>query len=300
VGLEDHPGYFGITSQGTILIHADWPVYPEEHGADLALLWLTAFPPGTAFKKVDDIDLCWLFLADLPGSPRSAPRSRHNVPRGRRRKKAKTFDERNFHIAIWHEDLVDLHKRGLINGLLTEGEALKLYWSKLPADLKELNPTPSDQDFEDTTISKSFSDAGVTVSLAGAGRYYAASLLVDVAVFDLSPFGDRVLRLFELGYYDTAVREACVRLEVQIKTAIGSRNWGDPLANEFISNLRRRGIFIESFLRVLRAQIRTAFKLIRNDFMHNFVDMDEIECRAILFRLSRVKRKIDVVLRGQS
>jgi hypothetical protein len=282
VGLEEHPGYFGITSQGAILIHADWPVYPEEHGADLALLWLTAFPPGTAFKQIDDIDQCWLFLADLLGTDH--------------RKKA--FDERNFHVAIWHEDLVNLHKGGLINGLLTEGEALRLYWSKLPADLKEENPTPSDPDFEDITLSKSFSDAGVTVSFAG--RSHAASLLVDPVVGDLSSLGDRVPRLFELGYYDTAVREACVRLEAQIKTAIGSRKWGDPLANEFITNLRSRGIFIESFLRVLRAQIRMALKFIRNDFMHNFVHMDEIECKAILFRLLRVKRAIDVVLRGQS
>ena len=50
--LEDHPGFFGITSQGVIAIHADWPMYPEEHGADLALLWLTALPQGTRFKRL--------------------------------------------------------------------------------------------------------------------------------------------------------------------------------------------------------------------------------------------------------
>lgn len=30
--LEDHPGYFGMTSRGVIAIHADWPMYPFEHG----------------------------------------------------------------------------------------------------------------------------------------------------------------------------------------------------------------------------------------------------------------------------
>ena len=65
-GLTDHPGFLGLTSRGVIEIHhGDWPVYPEEHGSDLALLWLTAFPEGTAFKRVDDIDRSILFLADV-------------------------------------------------------------------------------------------------------------------------------------------------------------------------------------------------------------------------------------------
>ena len=81
--LHDHPGFFGITSEGVIAIHADWPMYPEEHGADLALLWLTAFPQGTPFKRIDDIDRCNLFLADVKCSNRADP-----------------FDERNFHVAV--------------------------------------------------------------------------------------------------------------------------------------------------------------------------------------------------------
>ena len=56
--LSKHPGFLGFTSQGVILIHADWPMYPEEHGSDLALLWLTAFPRGTSFPRIDDIDRC--------------------------------------------------------------------------------------------------------------------------------------------------------------------------------------------------------------------------------------------------
>lgn len=83
MNLRDHPGYFGITSQGVIAIHADWPIYPEEHGADLALVWLTGFPQRTTFKRIDDIDLCNLFLINVKRSNQADP-----------------FDERNFHVAI--------------------------------------------------------------------------------------------------------------------------------------------------------------------------------------------------------
>ena len=44
--------------------------------------------------------------------------------------------------------------------------------------------------------------------------------------------------------------------------------------------------------------IRTAFKFIRNDFMHNFVDVDETQCRAVLFRLARVHAAVNQVTNG--
>jgi len=64
--------------------------------------------------------------------------------------------------------------------------------------------------------------------------------------------GDRVQDLCQLGYFDAAVREACVALEHQIKTSIGSDCWGDALVKEFIWKLRDSNNFLESYLRVLR------------------------------------------------
>src|ERR1700730_9980044 len=103
--LSKHPGFLGFTSQGVILIHADWPMYPEEHGSDLALLWLTAFPRGTSFPRIDDIDRCHIFLADVKCSDRKD-----------------LLDERNFHVALWHSDLLDLRKKGLVSGVSTASE----------------------------------------------------------------------------------------------------------------------------------------------------------------------------------
>jgi hypothetical protein len=39
--------------------------------------------------------------------------------------------------------------------------------------------------------------------------------------------------------------------------------------------LRQNDTFLESYRRVLRSQIRTIFKIIRNDFMHNFVNIEQ-------------------------
>jgi hypothetical protein len=41
--LEDHPGYLGLTSEGVIAIHADWPIYPIEHGLGATVTSLGAF-----------------------------------------------------------------------------------------------------------------------------------------------------------------------------------------------------------------------------------------------------------------
>jgi len=100
MSLQDHRGFFGITSQGAIAIHADWPMYPEEHGADLALAWLTALPNGTAFERIDDIDRCSLLLANVKCSDQADP-----------------FDGRNFHVAVWHEDLLQLRTSGFVDGV---------------------------------------------------------------------------------------------------------------------------------------------------------------------------------------
>jgi hypothetical protein len=64
------------------------------------LLWLTAFPQETAFKRVDDIDRCILLLADVKCANRKDP-----------------IDERNFHVSIWHEDLLELREKGFVTGV---------------------------------------------------------------------------------------------------------------------------------------------------------------------------------------
>jgi len=284
--LEDHPGYLGLTSQGVIAIHADWPIHPEEHGAELALLWLTAFPQDTLFKRIDDIDRCFLFLADVKSSIRSD-----------------LFDRRNFHVAIWHEDLLALADSEFVSGVsrVTERQRQDLWRSEVgeqlfirleDGSLKPLDLPPLEgYDDEDTSWPEVVRE-GILVTSAGRGR--AASLLSQG--FSLAVLGDRVEQLMHIGYFDAAVREACIALEHRMKVWLRSAMWGDALVEEFIARLRDQGIGPESHLRVLRGEIRAAFKFIRNDFMHNFVEIDETQARAILFRLGRVTAVLDRVL----
>ena len=233
--LRNYPGFLGYTSQGVIAIRADWPMYPEEFGAELALLWFTIFPEGTEFKKIDDIDRCKLFIADMKGSDWSNP-----------------FAEKNFHVAIWDEDLLELKRRGLINGLMSEREFFEQCLSTLPTQpkaqyefIEQFHSTAGqDDDYTSLHISRN----GIVVS--DQGREHMASLLADVVLdFDVLG-GGRVRHFFELGYFDTAVREACIALESRLRTLIGSKAWGVPLANEFISKLRQNDTSLESYLQV--------------------------------------------------
>jgi hypothetical protein len=288
--LEDHPGFFGITSQGVIAIHADWPMYPEEHGADLALLWLTALPQGTRFKRLDDIDRCNLFIADVKCTNR-----------------ANAFDERNLHVAVWHEDLLELRKRGFVEGVspVSERRWQELRRAEFPSGplyvqlgdgtFEEVQ-FPCLAEYDDDDLSwPEFSMGDITVT--ATGRAHVASVLSE-STDDFAILGLRIQPLLELGFFDSAVREACIGLENRLKTWLTSDRWGDPLVEEFMARLCDVGDYPNTHMRVLRNQIRTAFKFIRNDFMHNFVDVDETQCRALLFRLARVQTAIDHITNG--
>ena len=98
MSLNEHPGYFGVTSQGVIAIHADWPMYPFEHGWKEALLAFGSLPRGTSFFQIDDIDQCLLFVAGVT-PPKQDP-----------------YDSRFSHVAAWHEDLVQLETGRISRG----------------------------------------------------------------------------------------------------------------------------------------------------------------------------------------
>src|SRR5262249_33719456 len=121
MNVFDHPGNLGPV-RGTALSihHADWPAYPQGENFSEALFQLTAFPPGTSFLAVDDIDRSILFIADVTGAPIGKP-----------------FDRRNFHIAIWHDDLIRLRQAGYVTGVepCSESQWRKAQWDKMLASL---------------------------------------------------------------------------------------------------------------------------------------------------------------------
>jgi hypothetical protein len=90
MSIPDHPGNLGSVRGSFLTIHhADWPAYPEGEDFCEGLFQFTAFPPGTQFVVIDDCDQALLFMAAVNYARPDIP------PR----------DARNFHIAVWHEDL---------------------------------------------------------------------------------------------------------------------------------------------------------------------------------------------------
>src|SRR5690349_9352616 len=135
--IFEHPGNLG-PARGTLLTvhHADWPAYPEGEDFRAPLLQLTAFPSGTEFPVVDDIDRSLLLIADVPcGAP------------------DKPFDPCNFHIAVWYEDLLEMRKRGFITGV--ECAAEKKWHLQKRAKLRSNQPPGAEIGYQDP-VTKNF------------------------------------------------------------------------------------------------------------------------------------------------
>lgn len=303
---EDFPGLFGVTSRGVIAIHADWPTYPIEHGWQSAILALGAFPLGTEFQRIDDIDMCSLLLARGYGE--------YEDP----------YDERAFHVAIWHEDLLEAQEMGLIEGpeRLTRREyeeqrREKLRQEILQADVKSGRESPpgdpldhlgyikdgefirvelpSLESFEEDDEFPDRSWLGVNptglVHLTEAGWSSLEELWPSVAAIP-EVAKSRVDPILQSSLFDTALRELGVIIESKIREIIGSKAFGQRLIDEFIDHLYASKLFLNTELKVLRGDLRTAFKFVRNEFAHNVVDLERSRGYALVARLSHALQKV--------
>jgi hypothetical protein len=286
--FSDLPGYLGFTSKGIIAIHADWPAYPEEHGWQIPLMWFSIFPPRTKFVAVDDIDRCVLFLADL----------KNNRP--------DQFNEKNFHVAVWHEDLLELQAKGLVRGvragthrkheiayrkkLFARG---KLYYESPAGNLVEYIPARIEEYDNHDQKWPIFRDEGIT--LTDRGKLAALELLSCITRRELKPLGKRVIAALDAGLFDTAVREACVTLETDLKRRLRVGSYGDLLVEAYAKHLTDSVALRPTFVKTFRVELRAVFKFLRNDFMHNLRRLDEPQSTAILLRVLKVRNTIKAV-----
>lgn len=123
MSIFDHPGFMEYEGGGIEVLHADWPVYPGGHGWSIALRSLAVFPSNVRFVQISDIDQCLLFVAIGSGSCLE--------PKG------DLYDPKWFHVAVWRDDLRELHERGLVSGvsLITEYEAVEADDDTIEAEL---------------------------------------------------------------------------------------------------------------------------------------------------------------------
>jgi hypothetical protein len=284
MSLEDHPGYFGMTSRGVIAIHADWPMYPFEHGWEEALLAFCSLPSDTRFFQIDDIDKCFLFVA------------------GTVSEKQDPYDERLFHVATWREDMFELIKRAYVDGmdLVSEYAAAIAYWEKfkdlyvdqesgkyVPINLPK--PENNDDSWPEQKTVPIIAPTGLSVSEAGRA---ALKSFLNAEFLNLPPdFLERVEPILAINKTDTAVREGCALLESTMRQRIGGPQFGQKLVDEFCSRILARGA-IPALVKPFRAELKNAFRHIRNDYMHNIRLLELEESRALLMRIGSDQRQL--------
>jgi len=271
---RDFPGFLGFTSQGVIAIHADWPAYPAEHGWEVALVSLGNFPAATRFRAIDDIDKCVLFVAE--GTTRGAD----------------DFAPAAMHIAIWHEDLAALAERRLIDGvtgvserryeqerrdLLGEAFVQLASGDYVPLELPDLG-----QYDDDRYLWPEFDASGIALTSSGLST-------LDTLLrrsFKLPPsVQSRLLPMLDAELFDSAVREAALLLEVRLRLVDRSDRYGVRLVESFTRRLVESGHFRSSNVKVLRLELLTAFKFIRNEFAHHALSIERARAYALLSRL---------------
>lgn len=286
----NHPGNLGA-HRGTLLTihHADWPAYPQGDDFASPLVQLTTFPATTEFMVIDNIDRSVLLVACVHGA-----------------KLDDALAARNFHIALWYEDLIELDKRGLLEGITrtTERAWHEERWRKLISEVpagaqvgfKSADGTfvPIEEpDFASYSDEPEYAEFVVfnndRLKVTAAGRHFVSQELGNLKTEIMNSLGSRVADIFERGYYDTCVREACVQLEHEIRVRAGVDAFGDRLVELFIEQIRSEKRHLESYLRTLRQELRAVFKFIRNDFMHNLREADVASSLALLVRIARVR-----------
>lgn len=285
MSLFDHPGLTSYADGSIEVLHADWPVYPFGHGWQLALRSLAAFPQEIRFLEVDDIDQCLLVVA-VGSGPCLEP-------------KDDLYDSKLFHVAVWREDLVELYKRGLLSGctLLTEYQAAMAYYHKVKdrvldetetkdAQLHTL-PTPVRNDLEEQRPTL-FQIASEGLRLTREAEQALKDLARPLDTLD-SAIRERVTPLLSIRQFDTAVREAAIILESRLRDATNTSKWGQGLIEEYYATLcSRNGGQETAHMKIIRSELRTLFKFVRNEFAHALRRITSDQCNVLLDRVSDV------------
>lgn len=285
--MDQFAGFLGLTSRGVIAIHTDWPAYPREHGWAAALLTFGDFPIGTKFRCIDNIDQCALFLAVGTGGEKDP------------------YDENALHIAVWHEDLIELDRMDLIWGLEFDTD------SDLTPEQRELRRQLGPELFEEVRSGRVRLGAhlnGEWIPLppdAGDGEGYLEFgadvrtpdrlLLYDGTEVSLVQSADeklaelahhaleipptiqsRISPLLAEGLFDTCVRELGAAMETRMKEVLPASHkplFGMRLVKLYVDALRESDRIISSRLKTLNQELRTAIMFVRNEFAHNLVDL---------------------------
>ncbi len=294
-----------VVSDGVPWIHADWPAYPMGDSWQAALINFGSFPYGTAFAPIDYIDRCALFR--VPGFADGLDE----------------FDERGFHIAVWDENIIELSSRGLITlegiefatrrkyeefkrdalrqvmlaSIAESGQELPLedpltYLGFMfegeyrPLKFPPLESYEDDDPEEGFYVDRTWLcyEPSARILLTDSGMRQLERLWADLSKVP-EQAKPRIIPLIENKMYDTTIRELGALLESQMRTVTSSSAYGTKLANEFVDHLLAAGQHDDWSLKVLRKELRTALKFVRNEFAHSVVDLPRPRANALIARM---------------
>lgn len=266
-------------------IHAKWPAYPAGHGESYALETLCWYPSGTHFRVVDDIDKCFLLVAAEYLDQKQL---------------GDLFSPSHHHVALWHEDLRRLRDAGFVDGFLPPPTAayLREFWStrarEMPEEIRaELIAHAQGFDWESYVADYIHRDDLSEATLALEGLTVTSKGWTNLWSFVETPalnayFEGRLLPLLRIGYYDSAVREASILLESDLRSRTGTDLFGRKLVDRYAADISHNYGRMGAFQSHLRAELRTLFKFIRNEFAHHIVNLPQGRCHAMLRRISAI------------
>jgi hypothetical protein len=291
--LTEHSGFMEYEDGTFEVLHANWPNYPAGHGWPIALQSLAMFPRSARFVVDDDIDQCFLLRATGFGSCSTL--------------KPEQVTKHGYFVAIWREDLNQLYERHHVSGiaLITEYERALAWWNRHKelcvqegSNFRPINlPRPEPEDFcNDRSDVPAIAPEGIALTDEGAQAIFELSHSLN----DIWPtILERIRPLLAIAYYDTAVREACIILETRLRKIVGTRSFGQDLVEEYCTSVVSRYMRAPSaFLCILRGELRTVFKFVRNEYAHSLHEITEIQCLAFLSRITQVLERIDQVEQG--
>ncbi|PTT69627.1 hypothetical protein DBR22_03295 [Arthrobacter sp. HMWF013] len=109
-------------------------------------------------------------------------------------------------------------------------------------------------------------DGETRVKVTDKGWAIMEEFLYDALT--LGPDFSRISTLLELGFTDTAVREASVTLESMLKRRLRTAKFGNNLISQIDSCLEQGGVDL-TYRRIVITRLRTVFTFVRNKFGHN-------------------------------
>ena len=98
----------------------------------------------------------------------------------------------------------------------------------------------------------------------------------------------RIEPLLNIKYYDSAVREASILLELKLKKINNTELYGQKLVDLHYDNLCKKFGATDSYLKYYRCLLRCSVNFIRNEYAHDFPITSENRAKRLIKLYSKI------------